>query len=331
MVSEEFEKRFYEAIDDLRRRKFVDATELSLNEWIALLKPDHREELVFVDWQFPTKKMREGYLDTIHARTDREVINLLRNFLIPSGNLGADDLARDNLLRQDKKRLEELLDIEHVRRLLTEETPWEGNMWIIDLLPDNPKLALEALRAYLVSHFPFLPDGRIEGLLDAMATIRAKFIEAPRRYLLLSLDPYQFESLIAALYSRMGYKTTLTQRTYDKGIDVIAEKRIAGEREKVLIQCRRTEKNMGVEDIRALLGVVSNEKATKGVFVCTSEFTPEARKLEAQNHRLELIGNKNLQTLLNEYLGSRWSVYVDSIISERLSKEKDRSRTTSHY
>ena len=192
-------------------------------------------------------------------------------------------------------------------------------------MPDRPKLALDVLQAYLVAHFGFLPDGRIDGLLDAMALIRAKFIETPKSSLLLSLDPYQFEVLIQALYEMMGYTTSLTQTTYDRGRDVIAEKEHAGEREKSLIQCRRTERNVGVKEVRALLGVVSNEKANKGVFVSTSEFTPKAKELANENPRLELIGNKDLQVLLNKYFGSKWPKDVDFIISRILSKSKKKS------
>lgn len=334
MNSKEFwEKHLKDQIERLRSRKLVDATKLSLDQWIALLNPDDKEKLVFIDWQFPTKALRDEYLDTVHTRTSREVIDLLRNFLIPSGNLGADDWTMHHLmlaLEQNKVRFDELMETEHFRRLLKAyvvpgEVVWEGNTWVIDLLPENPKLALDALRAYLEAHFAFLPDRRIEGLLDAMALIRAKFVEAPGHSHLLSLDPYQFELLIDGLYKRMGYTTRLTQRTYDKGRDVIAQKRLAGGKEKLLIQCRRTEKNVGVKEVRALLGVVSNEKATKGVFVSTSEFTPEARKLENENPRLELVGNKDLKILLNEYLGSKWSTYIDSIISVRLSKGKNKS------
>jgi len=117
------------------------------------------------------------------------------------------------------------------------------------------------------------------GGITSVSVIRAKFVENPRSSVLLSLDPFQFELLIDALYRKMGYKATLTQITYDRGRDIIAERECAGQREKVLVQCKRKEKNIGVEDVRALLGVVSNEKATKGVLVCTSEFIPEARKL----------------------------------------------------
>jgi restriction system protein len=310
-----------EHIEELRHRKMVDATKLSLNKWLSLLNPDSVEDLTFVCYEFPTEAMRNEYLSTISTRSEKEVKNLLRYLLIPPGSLGTDSYLRESILGQGKDRFLELVQIEHVRRLLVESPAWEGITWVMDLLPENPKLALDALWAFLVCHIQFLPDGRLNGLRDAMSVIRAKFIENPRSSVLSSLDPYQFELLVEALYRRMGYKTTLTQKTYDQGRDVIAEKECAGGREKVLIQCKRKEKNIGVVDVRALLGVVSHEKATKGVLVCTSEFTPEARKMEAQNHRLELIGNKALQPLLNQHLGSNWPLHVDWIISERQSKD----------
>lgn len=331
MNSDKFLKDWESQIKHLRTLKRIDAVKLSLDEWLALLNPDDKENSFFIHWEFPTKAMRDEYLATIQTRTAKEVIDLLRNFLIPSGNLAKDDLTMSNLmlaLEQKKIGYDDLT--EHHRRLLRSYIvpgafPWEGNTWVIDLLPQNPKLALDALQAYVVSHFGFLPDGRIDGLLDAMALIRAKFIETSRSTALLDLDPYQFELLIDALYRRMGYITKITQKTYDKGRDVIAERKSAGKKEKLLIQCRRTEKNVGVREVRTLLGVVENEKASKGVFASTSEFTNEARKLENENPRLELIGNKDLQALLNEYLGSDWSIHIDSIISERARLKLDRS------
>lgn len=335
MNSEEFwEKRRKDIIQRFRGLKRIDARKISLDEWLALLNPDDKEKYLFIHWSFPTNTMRNEYLETIHTRTDKEVIDLIRNFLIPSGSLVADEWAIEylmNLLEQDKGRFDELTEMEYYRRLLrgyfTGEAIWEGNTWVIDLLPDRPKLALDVLHAYLVAHFQFLPDGRIDGLLHAMTLIRAKFIETPKSSFLLSLNPYQFELLIKALYEMMGYTTTLTQSTYDKGRDVIAEKKHAGEREKLLIQCRRTERNVGVKEVRNLLGVIFNEKANKGVFVSTSEFTPKAKEFANENP-LELIDNKDLQLLLNKYFGSKWPKHVDFIISRSLPKRKTNTSTT---
>lgn len=310
-------------------RKIIDATKLSLDEWLELLNSDDKENVLFINYMFPTDNMRDEYLESIHIRTDQEVINLLRNFLITSGSLGADKFTFEWLmscLKNDREQFDKLMKKEHLRRLfrgyITGDAIWEGNTWVIDLLPYYPKLALDVLHAYLYTFIGYLPDGRINGLKDAMAVIRAKFIETPRSSLLLSLDPYQFEHLIYALYKKMGYTTELTQRTHDRGRDVIAERKHAGEKERVLIQCRRAERNVGVKEVRALLGVVSNEKATKGVFVSTSEFTPQARKFEKENPRLELIGNRDLQLLLNRYFGSRWFRHIDAIISVYLPKRR---------
>lgn len=327
------------AIDDgikrVERRKLIDATKLPLNEWLILMMSKDREEILFVDWQFPTKSMRDEYLDTIQSRKEDEVIDLLRNFLMISGWYGCDDYLFASIMDEvEKKKLsfKHVTTTEHLKNFwrsifsLQELPSWEGNTWIIDLLPDNPRLAIYALQAYLVSHFPYLPDGKTDGTLDAIALIQAKFIDTRRNWSLFKANPRQFELLVSTLYRRMGYKTELTKMTHDGGRDVIAERIESGEKERLLIQCRRTKKNVSVGEIRSLLGVVSNEKATKGVFVCTSGFTPAARKLADENRRLELLDHDALQMLLNEHFGTDYSKYVLRIVSERIEETKNRMK-----
>jgi len=315
-------------LKEIDGKKFIDATTMSLDDWLALLNSDRAQNTVFISWAFPTHAMQDEYLKTIHKRTDKDVINLIRNFLVPSGSLGSDDYKLDYLLycsQHNKEQYRRLMETEYYKRLLKgyiKGNVWEGNTWVIDLLPHWPRLALDALDAYLQAHCQFLPDGRLDGLADAMALIRAKFIQTPRSALLSSLNPYRFEHLIDALYMEMGYSTTLTQMTHDGGRDIIAEKSGAAKREKLLIQCRRSRHNIGVDAVRSLLGIVSNEKATKGVLVCTSRFTPSARKLEKENSRLELIDHEDLQQLLNEHLGPAWPNHIDYHIKESLSKTR---------
>jgi restriction system protein len=323
-----------DAIKRMRKRKHIDATKLSLSEWLTLMKSRDREGIFFVEWQFPTKSMRDEYLGTIKSRTDDEVIDLLRNFLMISGWYGCDDYLSAIMLDEVDKgnaTLENVTATEHLKNLFRsifsrQELPsWEGNTWIIDLLPDNPQLAIYALQAYLVSHFPYLPDGKIDGMLDAITLIQAKFIDTRRNFRLFKADPRQFEQLVSTLYRRMGYKTELTKPTHDGGRDVIAERLQSGEKERSLIQCKRTGKNVGVGQVRSLLGVVSNERATKGVFVCTSRFTPAAKKLADENRRLELIDHEDLQMLLNAHFGTAWSKYVLEIVLERIAETKSRN------
>lgn len=312
-------------------KEYVDVTKMSLDEWLGLLTPENKEKFAFINWQFPTDSMRKQYLDSIQNRSENEVIDMLRNFLIPSGSLGADKYGFEWLmhcLKHDKERFEKLMETEFHKRLFRgyldgETTIWEGNTWIIDLLPHYPKIALDALHAYFLAHIQFLPDGRWNGLQDAMAIIRAKFIQTPKSSLLSSLDPYQFEHVIDSLYMEMGYKTTLTRRTYDEGRDIIAVKEKPGEKEKLLIQCRRKKNNVGVEATRSLLGVVSHEKANKGVLVSSKGFTPSAKRFQNANPRLELLGNGDLQILLNTYFGSKWANHIDYIISKSMEKSRE--------
>lgn len=325
-----------DAIKRMRKRKHIDATKLSLSEWLTLMGSHDRDGIFFVDWQFPTKSMRDEYLDTIQSRTDDEVIDLLRNLMI-SGWYGCDDYLSASMMDEFDKgnvTFEYVTATEHLKNLFRsifsrQELPaWEGNTWIIDLLPDNPRLAIYALQAYLVSHFSYLPDGKIDGMLDAITLIQAKFIDTRRNFRLFSADPRQFEQLVSTLYRRMGYKTELTKMTHDGGRDIIAEQVQSGEKERLLIQCKRTGKNVGVGQVRCLLGVVSNERATKGVFVCTSRFTPAAKKLADENRRLELIDHEDLQMLLNAHFGTSWSKYVLQIVSDRIAETKNRMNPT---
>ena len=84
----------------------------------------------------------------------------------------------------------------------------------------------------------------------------------------------------------------------------------------------RKRKNIGVEQTRALLGVVSNEKANKGILVSSSDFTTEAKKFQYANPRLELIGNNDFQLLMNTHFGSKWSNNIDYIISNSMSRSR---------
>ena len=62
--------------------------------------------------------------------------------------------------------------------------------------------------------------------------------------------------------------------------------------------------------------MVFSEKATKGVLVTSSDFTPEARRF-AKNNGVELINHSDLTRLLNTYFGTNWPSFIDRIILMR--------------
>ena len=237
-------------------REIVDGRELTLKQWMRLLWSPPFDKAV-VTYQFPTDALRGEFLETISSRRERDVRKVLSEFLISTGTLGADEFnARWRLATQGKGGVR--VDSEYERRLMLHHagvegvSPWEGITWVLDLLPRHPREALAALSAYFLAHIQHLPDGRFTGLGDALAVIRARYIGTPasnkgKLGFLLELTPREFEELVAALYTEMGYRTELTAEREDGGRDVLANKafravvRICGLNASdtiILFQCR---------------------------------------------------------------------------------------------
>jgi restriction system protein len=131
---------------------------------------------------------------------------------------------------------------------------------------------------------------------------------------LLSRDPAvahqiqarRWEEIIAGAYERAGFdEVTLTPRSGDLGRDVIAVKRGLG-----IVRVIDQVKAYGpghlvtADDVRALLGVLYGDKASKGFLTTTSDFAPKLCDdillkpfMPAQ---LELINGKVLLARLKE-------------------------------
>jgi HJR/Mrr/RecB family endonuclease len=99
------------------------------------------------------------------------------------------------------------------------------------------------------------------------------------------MNSRNFEELIAEFFDGFGYAVELTQATRDGGRDIIAigNQKVAAT--KYLIECKRyAETNkVGVLPVRALLGVVQDEGATKGIIATTSSFSKDAQEFLNRN------------------------------------------------
>ncbi len=307
---------------------------LSLDEWLNLFK-NPPEDMKFQDYAFPTDKHRKEYLSTIKTRADEDVKLLLEHFLIQSGSLGTDERLLKTLKRINQtnpKEFERLSKKQFVKRLILSSLgakiePWEGITWVIDLLPDFPNQAIDILNSYFLAHIEQIPDGRIDGLEDAITVIRAKYIGLPETQkemvsLLNNLSPRDFEHLIERLYHKIGYDTELTPPQKDGGRDLIARKSIPTKKELVLVECKLYKNPIGVQTVRQLLGVVSSEKTNKGVLITSSEFTRGAMKFSKENPRIELIGGQELVALLNENFGAKWCIDIDRLILDSKRKHQ---------
>ncbi len=290
-----------------------------LSEWLQAIKLTTTDRHGVQDWSFPTADVRELYLDTLASRSEAEVMNLLRLFLFESGSFGADDHNLKWFSQTVPEVRSQLMGGEYYKRLLQRKAAHPGIRWALDLLPGRPRLALSAVRAYLVAHWTVLPDGRIDGLEDAAALIRAWFIGFPvdietKRLSLYELSPRNFERLVERLYNAMEYETLLTPPKKDGGRDILATRPTKGLRDHLRVECKLHADPIGVGYVRSLLGVVTDEKANKGVLAAGSHFTKPATEFADRNPRLELIKGVELVTLLDEYLGSDWPSKIDLII-----------------
>jgi len=115
------------------------------------------------------------------------------------------------------------------------------------------------------------------------------------------LSGRDFEGLITAMLTRMGFRAEMTKPTGDGGIDIIAtlDKPIFGGR--YLFQCKRfaPDNLIGSPTVRDFYGAVTADRAVKGIFITTSDFTLQAREF-AEKVGIELLNAGELHKLLAE-------------------------------
>jgi len=299
-------------------RKIIDASKFSLTEWLKVLFTNPNS--IFPNNHFPNEAAKDEYLKKIKRIPEKKVKDLLRILLPVTGYSQLDIInysAVKNIGGAKSKRIIE--SNEYLRKIATGRSDiWEGLKWILDLLPSHPKEAILILEAYFTANMHFISDHQIWSNADCIDIITAKYydLEHPQS-LLLDIDPVEFEWLVEELYKELGYSTELTKKSNDQGIDINAYRNEAGKKEKIIIQCKRMTKTISSPYVRDLLGIVSSRKATKGVLVATSEFSRESRKFSDENPRIELIGYRSLNKLLNQHLGTNWPLKMKYIFRNK--------------
>ncbi len=122
-------------------------------------------------------------------------------------------------------------------------------------------------------------------------------------YELRTMDPREFEELVAELLIREGMGVHLTPRSNDGGRDVIASCETAVGRHLYVVECKRYAENrpVAVSWIRALYGIVEEARATAGILVTTSRFTkPALQWAEDLKYRLSLRDYEHLANWLRK-------------------------------
>lgn len=127
--------------------------------------------------------------------------------------------------------------------------------------------------------------------------------------------PDFFERLIVNLLLSMGYGGTSADKagrtlgkSGDDGVDGVVDQDILG-LDRVYIQAKRygANSNIGPGAIRDFFGSLDRHKATKGLFVTTSGFSPSARETaEFLSKRIVLIdGNQLADLMIRQNIGCR--------------------------
>ncbi len=92
-----------------------------------------------------------------------------------------------------------------------------------------------------------------------------------------ALDWEEMQELVAGLLRAMGYKTTISPRGPDRGIDIMASPdRFGFEEPRIVVEVKhRKDQRMGASEVRSFLG--GRHLKDKGLYVSTGGFSQEAR------------------------------------------------------
>lgn len=172
-----------------------------------------------------------------------------------------------------------------------------GSREIINQLHTANRLIPELLNVYAVED----PE---QGKFFARNTVNTDY-DANGREHLCTMDPYDFERLIADYFVRRGFvHAEVIGRSGDRGVDVLATN-IHGEYE--LIQCKRYRQgnNIGSTPIQRVHSYMRTRNASRAWVITTSDFTPEGRD-EARITNVTIMNGHDLLQSLEIYYPGRF-------------------------
>jgi restriction system protein len=149
---------------------------------------------------------------------------------------------------------------------------------------------------------PEAPEQEREELEETREDTQARALELIKDRI-LRLDAAQLEHLVAALLRAMGYRTRVTPKGPDRGVDVFASPDGLGFQEpriKVEVKHRPTT-SIGAQDIRSFLG--GCRPGDRGLYVSTGGYSKDARyEAERSNVPLMLLDLEDLaDTIVTHY------------------------------
>jgi restriction system protein len=124
---------------------------------------------------------------------------------------------------------------------------------------------------------------------------------------LKTVDPYFFERIVVELLVKMGYGGSIQDagraigKSGDEGIDGIIKEDKLG-LDVIYIQAKRWEGVVGRPEVQKFVGALAGQRAKKGVFITTSNFTKEATQYAMQmDTKIVLIDGEKLAQYMIDY------------------------------
>ncbi len=175
-----------------------------------------------------------------------------------------------------------------------------------DFVNRKNKKSVKAVEKNIVETNDLTINTPEESLETAYQTIRtnlaSEILETVK-----SCSPNFFERLVVELLVKMGYGGTLQDagraigKSGDGGIDgIIKEDRLG--LDIIYLQAKRWEAVVGRPEIQKFAGALQGQRARKGVFITTSDFTKEAREyVSLIDSKIILIDGEELAELMIDY------------------------------
>jgi restriction system protein len=134
--------------------------------------------------------------------------------------------------------------------------------------------------------------------LEQTKEVRQQIAEALAR-----MNPYVFEAFVGQLLQAMGYQNVLvTQKSNDKGVDVIAEIEVGITLVKEVVQVKRYNKStVGDKEVNELRGRLPRFGALRGTIITNSKFSKAAQESSFLGAPITLIDGERLISLMMEY------------------------------
>jgi HJR/Mrr/RecB family endonuclease len=123
---------------------------------------------------------------------------------------------------------------------------------------------------------------------------------------IFTIQPHEFEDMVAELLRAQNFETEITKRTRDGGYDIIAVQSIGDFPIRFLIECKRYAKKrkVSVDIVRSFRDVVNTENANKGIIITSSYFSPDAEDYRARHspYSLDFKDHDDVIKWVNKYV-----------------------------